>query len=376
MRRRAEKRMTPARIATNRESIRAWRTLRWRLTLFVFLIMLASGALVLGVYLLLDALFGRLPFVAHLMFHPYSLLIMSFLVCSVIGTVLAGVFGLYYLRPIKRLIRAVGEVKKGNFKVQVEEEHPDSEIGKLVSDFNGMVRELDGIELFRKDFINNFSHEFKTPIVSVRGFARELLYGDPTPAQREEYLRIIAEEADRLSGLSGAILELSGLENREILSGKSEFYLDEQLRQCILLLEPLWSKKELEILPELEEMRICANEEILAHVWNNLLSNAIKFTPHGGTVRVALTSDEEVIRVAVEDTGIGMSDEVRSHIFEKFYQGDASHAKSGHGIGLSMAQTAARLSGGRIEVESEQGKGSRFTVTLPAREVARIEDAE
>ena len=359
-----------------RESIHAWSTLRWRLTGFVFLIMLSSGILAIGVYLLLGLLFGRLLFFEHLMFTPYLLLIVILLICSVIGTVLAGIFGYYYLRPMKRLINAVGEVKKGNFKVQVEEMNPESEMGKLVSDFNGMVRELDGIELFRNDFINNFSHEFKTPIVSVRGFARELQLGDLTSEQREEYLRIIVEESDRLAKLSTSVLELSRLENREIVTGKSDFYLDEQLRQCILLLESAWSEKELEIVPELDEVRVWANEEILAHIWNNLLSNAIKFTPSGGTVRVTLTADTNEVRVSVEDTGIGMTPEVREHIFEKFYQGDSSHSKKGYGIGLAMAKSAAHLSGGRIFVESEVGRGSRFTVILPRKTVVEAEVVE
>lgn len=359
-----------------RETIHAWSTLRWRLIGFVFLIMLSSGILALGVYLLLGALFARFPFFEQLMFNPYSLLIVILLICSVIGTVLAAIFGFYYLRPMKRLIHAVGEVKKGNFKVQVEEMNPESEMGKLVSDFNGMVRELDGIELFRNDFINNFSHEFKTPIVSVRGFARELLHGDLTDAEREEYLRIIVEESDRLARLSTSVLELSKLENREIVTGKSDFYLDEQLRQCILLLESSWTEKELEMIPELEEVRVWANEEIFAHIWNNLLSNAIKFTPNGGTVRVTLKADAEEVCVTVEDTGIGMTDEVREHIFEKFYQGDSSHSKGGYGIGLAMAESAVRLSGGRITVESELGQGSRFTVTLPRKTVVEAEIVE
>ena len=290
---------------------------------------------------------------------------------------MAALFGFSHLRPIKRLIRATHEVKKGNFKVQIEEEpNPETEVGKLVADFNDMVRELDGIELFRNDFVNNFSHEFKTPIVSIRGFARELQREDLSPEQREEYLRIIVEESDRLARLSTNVLELSKLENRQIVSGKTDFYLDEQLRQCILLLEPSWSEKELEILPELEEVRIYANEEILAHIWNNLLSNAIKFTPTGGTVRVTLSADSSHVTVTVEDTGIGMSEEVREHIFEKFYQGDPSHHKKGYGIGLSMAQKAARLSGGEIRVESEVGKGSCFTVVLPRETVVEAEVIE
>ena len=240
-----------------------------------------------------------------------------------------------------------------------------TEVGELIDNFNDMVRELDGIELFRSDFINNFSHEFKTPIVSIRGFAKELQQGDLSEEERQEYARIIAEEAGRLAKLSTDVLELSKLENQQIVGDKTAFYLDEQLRQCILRQEPLWTAKQLEILPELDAVRFCFNEEMLAHVWTNLLSNAIKFTPEGGTVRVVLLDEGESVLVRVEDTGIGMTPDVQAHIFEKFYQGDPSHHQKGYGIGLSLVDRIVRLGGGTVTVESEVGKGTTFSVRLP-----------
>ena len=274
--------------------------------------------------------------------------------------------GIYYLHPLKRLIHAMGEVKKGNFKVQVTiEKEPRSEMGNLIASFNEMVRELDGIELFRSDFINNFSHEFKTPVVSIRGFARQLEKGDLSPEEQREYAKIIAEEADRLSILSTSILELSKLENQRIVTEKTEFYLDEQLRQCILLQENDWTAKNIEIIPELEEVLFYSNEEILSHVWTNLIHNAIKFTPENGSIRITLRADEKSVTVTVSDTGIGMTEEVREHIFEKFYQGDTSRHRVGYGIGLTMAHRATTLCGGTITVESAPGAGSTFTVTLP-----------
>ena len=160
-------------------------------------------------------------------------------------------------------------------------------------------------------------------------------------------------------------MELSKLENLQIVTNKTEFYLDEQLRQCILRQEPVWTEKEIEILPELEPILFYSNEEILSHIWTNLISNALKFTPKGGQVRVTLTADEESVTVSVTDTGIGMTEEVRNHIFEKFYQGDPSHHQKGYGIGLTMVARAVKLCAGRVEVESEPGKGSTFVVILP-----------
>lgn len=364
-----------------KRAIRRWGSLRWRLSMFVFLIMLLSGVLTSLVFLLLSIFLKFSPLHTALAFNPTVGLVILLGVCTLVGTMLAVYFGTYYLRPLKRLINATHEVKKGNFKVQVQTEEradkdspvkPPREMDILVESFNEMVRELDGIELFRNDFINNFSHEFKTPIVSIRGFARELQKENLTEAQRREYATIIAEEADRLANLSTNVLELSKLENQQILSDKSKFYLDEQLRQCILLFEPSWSEKELDIIPELNEVQIYSNEEMLAHIWKNLISNAIKFTPHGGCISITLETRDGMAIVKVADSGIGMSEEIRRHIFEKFYQGDPSHHHKGYGIGLTMVQRVLVLCGGRIEVESAVGKGSVFTVYLPIEKEKEI----
>ena len=361
--------------------ITRWRTLRWRLTLFVFAMMLGSCALTVGAFLLLNLIFGFSPWIFFFTFNPSFFLLVMLGICTLIATVLVNGFGAYYLRPIKRLINATKEVKRGNFKVQVKKEKrwrsekyvsPPSEMGELEDSFNEMVRELDGIELFRNDFINNFSHEFKTPIVSIRGFARELQREDLTEEQRREYAEIIAEESDRLARLSTSVLELSKLENQQILTDKTEFDLDEQLRRCILLFENDWTEKEIEIVPELDAVKLYSNEALTERIWKNLISNAIKFTPRGGTVAVGLRADEEYVTVTVSDSGIGMNEEVKNHIFEKFYQGDPSHHRAGYGIGLTMVKRAVTLCGGEIGVESEVGRGSRFTVRLP-RERAPVE---
>ena len=344
-------------------------TLRWRLTLFVFGVMLISGFLTACVYVAILSLFGKTRVVLAITVNPIFLCLTLFCSCALIGAVLASFLGRYYLRPLKQVIRATKEIKKGNFKVRLEKGgNPQAEMNDLIDNFNEMAKELDGIELFRNDFINNFSHEFKTPIVSIRGFAKELEMDGLSPAERQEYAHIIAEEADRLAHLSANVLELSKLENQQIVTDREAFYLDEQLRQCILMQESAWTAKSIEMIPELEEIRYFGSEEILAHVWNNLLANAIKFTPDGGEIRVQAFCTAQEVTVRICDTGIGMSEEVRARVFEKFYQGETSHAHKGYGIGLTLAQRAAVLSGGSIEVESTLGEGSTFTVTLPTVE--------
>lgn len=343
-------------------------SLRWRLTLFVFAILILSGMLTFLFACVAILMFRGNPIVVAVVLNPLSLCLILLCACAVFGTVLSAFFGRYYLRPLKRLISATQEVRKGNYKVEVKcEVDSQTEMDALIRNFNDMVRELDGIELFRNDFINNFSHEFKTPIVSIRGFAKELQMGNLTEEQKEEYIRIILEESDRLARLSTGVLELSKLENQQIVSGKQEFDLAEQIRQCILLQEPTWSEKEIEIFPELDDVKIYSNEELLERVWRNLISNALKFTPERGSVFVTLRQEEDTVIVQIRDTGVGMSEEVKAHIFEKFYQGEASHAVKGYGIGLALVKRALTLCGGTVAVESELGKGSCFTVTLPCK---------
>ncbi len=352
-----------------KEMLRRIHTLRWRLTLFVFGILIISSGLTGLLAALMWVMFGRTPLVLAIVFNPLFLSVVLLCVCALFGTLLAVFLGKYYLRPLKQLSDATKEVQLGNYKVQVKgDAEDDTEMGELIRNFNAMVKELDGIELFRNDFINNFSHEFKTPIVSIRGFARELQVGSLSEEQRQEYVKIILEESDRLARLSTSVLELSRLENQQIVSGKAEFDLDEQLRQCILLQEPTWSEKGIEIIPELEPIRFFGNEEMLARVWSNLINNAIKFTPSGGTVWVTLCKEGGNACVQVKDTGIGMSRDVIEHIFEKFYQGDPSHHRAGYGIGLAMVHRAVMLCRGTITVTSEIGKGSAFTVRLPLKE--------
>ena len=176
---------------------------------------------------------------------------------------------------------------------------------------------------------------------------------------------IIVSESERLATMSQNVLLLTKLEHQSIVSEKTEFYLDEQIRKSILLLEKEWSEKELELDLDLDEIQYVFNEEMLSHVWINLLSNAVKFTPKGGKITCSLKQKDGNVIFKIKDNGPGMSEEVKSRIFEKFYQGDASHSHAGNGIGLNIVQRIIYLAGGMITVESEPQKGSTFTVTLP-----------
>lgn len=337
------------------------KSFRVELILIIFFLMLATSGFTVLVYALLHLIFPALK-----NFDTVASSASTLIACTIIGTGVAAVLTKWLLIPLKEMIHATERIAKGDFKVHIQESFDkDSDFGILQRSFNNMVRELDGTEMFRNDFINNFSHEFKTPIVSIQGFAHQLQAGGLTPEEEQEYIRIIATESDRLAKMATNILLLSKLENQAIVTDKTEFFLDEQIRTCLLLLEKQWSAKDIELNIDLDEVKYCFNEAMLSHVWVNLFSNAIKFTPQSGTVSCSLRQNKNHVIVTISDTGCGIDENTQKHIFEKFYQGDTSHADDGNGIGLTIVGRILVLCKGDIRVDSQPGMGSTFTVTLP-----------
>jgi len=286
------------------------------------------------------------------------------IISLLIGTVLARFFGVRFLRQIHELADATKAVAAGNFNVRLKSGGA-REIEFIRSSFNDMVSELSNIETLRSDFVSNVSHEFKTPVSSIRGFARRLKKDSLTDEQRNEYLDIIISESERLTRLSSNVLLLTSLENTEKIFEKAEFQLDEQLRRGVLLLEPQLKKKNLEVDITLASVKILANEEMLSELWINLIGNAIKFSPEGSTIRIALASAGNDAVVTVSDEGYGMDEDVKKRIFDKFYQGDKSRSTEGNGLGLTLIKRILELEKGKISVNSEVGKGATFTVSLP-----------
>ncbi len=338
------------------------RSIRTLMTLAVFCILLIAGVLsfaTLSIYSLFDK--------DLLNDTPSALIITVVLaVCVVIGTLLSIPITRYFLMPVRRLAKATKRVAKGDFSVTVPPVKTPRELQELVDGFNIMVKELGSIEMFRNDFIGNFSHEFKTPINSILGFAKELLHdGSLTDKQKTEYLQIIANESQRLSNMATNILLLTNLEHTRQLTDISVFSLDEQLRRSMLLLESGWSEKELELDIELESINYSSNEEILSHLWINLLSNAIKFSPKFGKLKLRCNRTSNGVVVTVYNEGDGIAAESIERIFDKFYQCDTSHKSDGYGLGLPLCKRVAELCGGNIKAQSELGKYTEITVFLP-----------
>ena len=269
-------------------------------------------------------------------------------------------------KPVKRILEAADKVMAGDFSVRIEPTKDfvgETGYNEVIACFNKMTRELAGTETLRTDFIANVSHELKTPLAVMGNYATMLQKPGLTEEERMEYAKAISEASRRLASLITNILKLNKLENQQIFPRQEEYDLAEQLCQCLLQFEDVWEKKELTIDAELEEgVLIRSDPELLSLVWNNLISNAVKFTPHGGTIGVSLKTEGDWVSVCVSDTGCGISAEVGQHIFEKFYQGDTSHATQGNGLGLALVKRVVDIVGGEIGVQSTLGKGTAFTV--------------
>jgi len=273
-----------------------------------------------------------------------------------------------YSKHLQKISDATRRVAKGDFSVEIDLDETlrdNSYINIMFRDFNTMVAELNSIESLKDDFISNVSHEIKTPLSVINNYSTALKDKELPEKLREEYIEIVIESTEKLSDLVTNILRLSKIENRKILPEKKEYDLCRQLSDCALSFEEVWEEKNIEFIADMEDRAIINDNFVfLDIIWHNLLSNAFKFTENGGKVSLIQTSDDEFITVKIKDTGCGIDEETKSHIFDKFYQGDTSHAEEGNGLGLALVQKIAERNNYEISVESEIGKGTEFIVKI------------
>ena len=271
-------------------------------------------------------------------------------------------------RPVKRIIDGAQKVMDGDLSTRIAPlRGVEPGFNIIIDYFNRMVQELSGMETLRTDFIANVSHELKTPLAVIQNYGTMLQQPNLSDEDRRDYARTVTNASQRLASLITNILKLNKLENQQIYPKKERFDLGEQLCECLLGFENAWEAKNLEIETEIEDgVNVESDPELLSLVWNNLFSNAIKFTGEGGTIGLKLHTENGQAVVEVSDTGCGISPEVGAHIFEKFYQGDTSHATQGNGLGLALVKRVVDIIGGEISVSSELGKGSTFTVRIKA----------
>lgn len=275
-------------------------------------------------------------------------------------------------RTARRIAEATKKIVAGDFNVRVplpSRISNDDSFREIVECFNKMAQELASVEMLRTDFISNVSHEMKTPLAAMHNYGTLLQDPELPDDKRIEYARSVSDNSRRLADMMTNILRLNKLENQQIFPNAQRYNLGEQLCEALLQFENVWEQEEIEIETDIaEDVNIHEDKELLSLVWNNLLSNAFKFTPRGGTITLSLTSEDHYAVVKIKDTGCGMSAETGAHIFEKFYQGDTSHATRGNGLGLALVKRVVDIVHGEISVESAVGEGSTFTVKIRRQE--------
>ncbi|MBU5441270.1 cell wall metabolism sensor histidine kinase WalK [Paenibacillus sp. MSJ-34] len=275
------------------------------------------------------------------------------------------IFTRYIVKPVKKLTEATNKIVGGDYRIEMDVTRKD-EIGNLARHFTHMASSLQQLDQMRQEFVANVSHEIQSPLTSIQGFAQSILNKETTPVEAERYLQIIEEESKRLSSLSKQLLTLAALDKEDNVVKRTRFRLDEQIRQVLIVTEWQWTEKRLSVEPDMPEIIVSADRQLLYHVWLNLLTNSIKFSEPGGIISIGMAVDRH-IAVSIRDTGVGIPESELPYVFDRFYKADKARNRSraGSGLGLSIVKKIVELHQGSVEVRSELGKGTTFTVRLP-----------
>ena len=336
------------------------------LTSGIVLIFLILTTLIVGMVILILVWSGALRY-GEAGIDAWDIFFYTVLFSLVIGSILTFFAMRLPLKPVNKVLNAMHSLSKGEYFIRLHFRGPFANhptVREMTDSFNTMASELEQTEMLRSDFVNNFSHEFKTPIVSIAGFARVLKKGNLSQQEQMEYLTIIEEESLRLSQMATNVLALTKVENQTILTDKTRYNLSEQLRTCVLMLEGKWSKKDIEPVLPTSEHYITGSKELLRQVWVNLIDNAIKFSPEHRKVEINITEKTDDLTIDVINFGEEIPEEKRAKIFNKFYQGDESHATDGNGVGLAIVKQIVQLHEGTVDVNCEEEKVI-FSVSLP-----------
>lgn len=342
----------------NVESVKG---LRWYFTKFVFVVLLGSTIMVA----LLTFLLGNIGLLTRLKISLPLLILGIYGASLIFGAIITVPISKYVLRPISTLSSAMKRVAGGDFSVKLNEDVTTAFVRQLNADFNHMVHELSTVGTLRNDFVSNVSHEFKTPLAAIEGYAVLLQDDTLSIEDRKEYTERILFSSRRLSTLVANILAISKIDNETMPLPHTSYRIDEQIRRNILSLEPKWSSKNIEFELNMENSELDAVEPLMNHVFINLLDNAIKFSPEGGIVYISLTQNDKAVDFCIANSGPAINEETMKHMFEKFYQGDTSHKSEGNGLGLTLVKKIISLHKGSISVRNTADGLVEFNVVIP-----------
>ncbi len=346
-------------VLANVETLVATRKLTSRIIFWLIFIVVFVASLIFSIMYFVEQMW-------HLTEDSSQYLWVFAVVSLGVGIIVGTVLSLIYSRAIKKItkpyIDAIERVKNGDYSVSVEDGLL-LQNSNMAQSFNNMIRRLASVETLHENFISDFSHEFKTPIVSISGFAKLLKDPNLTEEERNEYLDVIISESERLVSLSQSVLMLTRLDDQVV--EKAPFLLDEQLRQSVLLFDKALKERDISVDLDAPTISICSSQKLLSQVWVNLLNNAIKFSPNGTEVKITAKTEGNFAVVTVADNGCGMDEQTMQNIFDKFFQGDKSRSVEGNGLGLAIVKKIMKLVSGEITVQSKVGVGSVFTVKLP-----------
>lgn len=293
--------------------------------------------------------------------NPMMAIVILFITELIISGFMTIIIGNPVIRGMDEIEEVVNEVSNGNYKVRLKE---TKALGEIKHNFNKMISELDSVEILRSDFVNNFSHELKTPVVSIKGYAEELKRDDITDCEKEKYLNIIIEESNRLTSLSTNILNLSKIEKQEIVTDKKKVNIGEQIRKVVLMEYKKIEDKNIELDLDIDDCYSIVNEDLIEQVWINLIENAIKFNKNGGKICIRVEHVNDKIRCLIKDNGIGIDEDKINHIYDKFYSTSQKYGISGNGLGLALVKKIISLHDASIEVKSKRNIGTEFIILL------------
>lgn len=336
------------------------RSIQTKMSLAVFAVLLLSTVLAILIYFIL----AHFKVITAEKLSALWITVIVFLVCNIVGAIVSSIVFSQFIKPLLKTIGAINRLGAGDYDVRLDTKNQNLHIRQLMETVNKTAQELGSIEKMRNDFMNIVSHEYKTPVASISGFAKKLKAG-PLTGEQEEYADIIIDESKYLTSMTTNLLLLLKFENTSIIPDRTVYSLDEQLRRSVIRLQNEWQAKDITFDGDFEKVDFLGNEDIVAHIWDNLIKNAVKCTDRGGMIYCSAKEEGADAVVVIRDSGCGMTEKTMEHIFDKFYQADSSRNSDGNGLGLSIVKRLVDLCGGTIEVKSKLGCGSQFTVRLP-----------